>query len=264
MNIRFAEFRDAIAAGAKPLTDPRVRLASDGRYSLVYTPFELVTGTARLAIVGMTPGPEQLEPAYDLVRNGLAMGRPDAEILGAAHDKAAFDGSLRKPLVRMLKHFGIGHILGIRDENDLWKDDARLLHATSIIPHAAFKKGAYFSGGDFNEVLKAPLLRNCFETCFLPTLAMLNPACRFLGLGPMVGEALAWCVKQGALRPEHRLGTLPHPSLRSGSQVSLFLKELRAADLKPKNPVRHWAARLERDYAEVAGNIAAWRREAGG
>lgn len=263
MNIRFPEFRSAIASGANPLTDPRVRMADDGRYSLVYTPFETITRTARLAIVGMTPGPEQLAPAYRIVRNGLAMGRAEYEILAAAHDEAAFDGNLRAPLVRMLKHFGIAKIIGIRDENGLWGGDAALLHATSIIPHAAFKNGAYYSGSKFQEVLKTPLLRTCFETCFVPTLAMMDPACRFIGLGPLVGQALTWCVDRGLLRPEQRLGTLPHPSRQSGSQVALFLKEVTAAELTPKNPVRNRAVRLERDYAEMAANVAYWRLQAG-
>lgn len=264
MKTRFPEFRDAIAAGADPLTESRVRMATDGRYSLVYTPFETVTRTARLAIVGQTPGPEQLQPSYRIVRDAIAANKTEAEVLAAAHDKAAFDGNLRKPLLRMLRHFGFAQVLGIRDEADLWDGESALLHATSIIPHAAFKRGKFFSGSEFSEVWKSPILRNCFETCFVPTLAMLDPACRFIGLGPLVSQALAWCVKQGLLRPEQRIGTLPHPSRHSGSQVAVFLKERTVAELKPKDPVRRgsWAARLDQDYAEMAASVAAWRQKA--
>lgn len=261
MKFQFADFRDAIAAGAGP-NDPRCIVGSDDRFTLVYAPFSYVTRTARLAIVGQTPGPDQLALAYPVVRSKLAMGWSEDDILRVALDGAAFGGDMRDPLLKMLRHFGIGDLIGVADVADLWKPShAHLLHATSVVPHAAFRKksGKRFSDSDFQVILKSPAMQRCFETCFLPQLAELPSDCLFIGLGPLVHKALKWCVEHRHIKAGQLLGGLPHPSRASGNQVSFFLGEIAFDNLTDGNPVKKSAARLTRDYAEFLAKVAAWR-----
>jgi hypothetical protein len=271
MKTRFSDFRDAIAAGTGP-DDPRCVVASDARFTLIYAPFSYVTPTARLAIVGQTSGPSQLALAYPEVRSKLAMGRSENEIVRAALEMAAFGGRMREPLLRMLRHFGIGDLIGVPDVASLWisprgpsreKSNAHLLHSTSIVPHAAFRRstGERFSDNEFQTVLKSPLLRRCFEECFLPQLAELPSGCPVIGLGPLVYEGLKWCVERGHLKSGQLLGGLPHPSTASGKQVGFFLKEIPFEALSSVDRVHRSVARLRRDYDEFLANVEAWRRE---
>jgi hypothetical protein len=56
---------------ADALTD-EFALASDGRVSVYWVPFERLNATARVAIVGLTPGHAQMEIAFSAARDALA------------------------------------------------------------------------------------------------------------------------------------------------------------------------------------------------
>ena len=55
--------------------------------------------TVRVAIVGMTPAPDQLKLACAKVRGISPPGRPKADIYKAAVEAATFGGDLREPLL---------------------------------------------------------------------------------------------------------------------------------------------------------------------
>lgn len=64
-------------------------LGQDGKYKLQYTPFEHVNREARLVIVGITPGNNQLDLAY----------RKAQELLLAGGMKEKFSPRLRKKVL---------------------------------------------------------------------------------------------------------------------------------------------------------------------
>ncbi len=257
----FETYADLLARyGVTGIGMTEFELGIEGKYSLRYIPFEHINKNAKLVIVGITPGPNQLDLAYRTAQKMIRAGKDESETLVEVKKHGAFGSRTMRPnLVKMLNHFGFDRILGIEDINDLWGNQGHLLHSTSVIPHAAFvlKKGKYapFSGY-FDEVIKCDLFRECFLDCFVPSIHEINSEAMYIGLGSCPDEALKWCVSNGYIRAEQVLGSLSHPSTNGGSSVPYFLREKRLEDLKPKDPVRHRTEWLDKAYENMSNSTA--------
>jgi hypothetical protein len=251
------DFKSVIQSGVDPMKSDDTVAAKDGTYKAIYVPFEYVNKSAKLAIVGITPGPNQIAAAYAQTRNLLLRDLPEADVLREAIKAGAFKGGMRDNLITILKHFDLARRLGIEDEATLWTSSAGLLHSTSVVPHAAFKRGQCFNG-PFSEVMRSRLLREIFETCFVPTLSELSAECRFLALGATPLDALKWCADRRIIARDQILGACPHPSPSSGNQVKYFVRAITAADISPLNPVRKRLTRLDTFYTGLKASIEAW------
>jgi hypothetical protein len=251
----FDRFRDLLRAqGTRAAEGSATCLASDGRYELVYMPFHHVNRAAKLAVVGITPGPTQRDLAYASVQESLHLGLPDEEIFARAKESAAFGGPMRKNLIRMLDHFRLPRMLGVADSADLWGKDAHLLESTSVVPHAAFKGGAMFAGS-FQEVMASPVLRACFEADFVLSLGALQPDTLFIALGPTPLAALDWCVQRKLLAAEQVLGAFAHPSAGAGTQIDVYLGARKVEDLHENDPVRRRAPWLRQAYERMNASV---------
>lgn len=236
----FAEFREILRMhGAAAALNVETRIASAARDEVFYVPFESVNADARLVLVGITPGPEQVRLAYKSAQALITEGKSDKAVLAEAKAANTFGGrSMRPNLLRLLRAFRFEALLGLSDAEELWGARADLLHATSVVPHAAFRKGKMFAGS-FEEVLSSSPLRKCFEEDFVSSLKGLAKDAMFVALGPTPLVALDWSVREGYIQADQVLGAFPHPSSSSGSQVAVYLGEKEPNNLKPKDPVRH-------------------------
>jgi hypothetical protein len=243
-------------SGASAVRHPDTLLAKESPYEVFYIPFEHVNRRARLVIVGITPGMNQLEMAYAEAQRLLYLGMSHADILEAVKTLAAFGGEAMRPnLLRMLRHFNFAKMLEISDEADLWDGASALLHSTSVVPHAAFKNGKMFSGS-FDEIIKVGALRERFEKDFVPTLSELADDALYVALGKTPYDALKHCVEMGVVRENQLLGALAHPSRSGGSQVAVYLGEKTLADLDPADPVRGRVEWLTAAYAGMRSAAA--------
>jgi hypothetical protein len=254
-------FRKALLQHGKEAVrtnETRLARSDNGRDELFYVPFEHMNCRARLVIVGITPGPTQLELAYGAAQARLKAGLSDDLVLERAKKEGSFGGDTMRPnLVKMLAFFGIPELLGVGNANDLWGTAWHDLHATSVVPHAAFRNGKPFAG-TFQEVLEVESFRECFERDFAATLPLISGEARYIALGPTPLEALDWCAKHGLLKPEQVLGAFAHPSRNGGSQVAVYLGEKPIKTLSPKDPVRKrpWLVPLAE---RMSRSVAAWR-----
>jgi hypothetical protein len=139
---------------------------------------------------------------------------------------------------------------------ELWEERAHLLHATSVVPHAAFDKGKPFAGS-FGEVQRVEVLRRSFERDFLPTLRHLRRDAYFIGLGPTPAAALSFAANAGLIDGSRILGWLAHPSRTGGSQVKIYLGEKKVEELKERDPVVHRADALVAAAAAMRDRIKA-------
>ena len=254
---RFDDFEPIIRkGGASAVRHPDTLLARESTYEVFYIPFEHVNRRARLVIVGITPGMNQLEMAYAEAQRLLHLGINHAEILEAVKTLAAFGGEAMRPnLLRMLRHFNFAKMLEISDEANLWDGASALLHSTSVVPHAAFKNGKMFSGS-FDEIIKVRALRERFENDFVPTLSELADDALYVALGKTPYDALKHCVGLAVIRENQLLGALAHPSRSGGSQVAVYLGEKTLADLDPADPVRGRVEWLTGAYARMRSATA--------
>lgn len=246
--------RDGAAAAQSSAT----RLGADPirRDEIFYVPFEHMNRNARLVIVGITPGPNQIALAYDAVRAGLNGGLTDEDVLVRAKESGSFGGPQMRPkLLKMLQAFGFPELLGIQDAAELWGSASALLHATSVVPHAAIRSGKPFAGS-FDDVLESPIMKASFERDFAATLPLLSGDALYVALGPTPLDALDWCAAHGLVRRERVMGAFAHPSNNGGSQVAVYLGEKSPGDLHPKDPVRHRVAWLLDAAARMRQSVA--------
>lgn len=242
--------------GQEGVGAPEFSLGKEEKYSLQYIPFEHVNLEAKLVIVGITPGNNQLDLAYQTAQELLKEGRPVEEILTEVKKAGAFGGKSMKPnLLKMLRHFQFEKLLGIDDVESLWGPNAGLLHSTSVVPHAAFKDGERFNGG-FDEIMASPLLKKCFLDCFVPSVREITEKALFVALGPCPQAALAWCIEKGALRQDQMLGSFCHPSSAGGSTTRYYLREVTKVELDPKNPVRTRCEWLDQAYEQMRSSTS--------
>ena len=258
----FERYSPAICRlGTAGANSPELVIENTGRDILRYIPFEHVNADAKLVIVGITPGPNQLRLAYGEVQRLMAVGIPTATLLHEVKKLGAFGGSAMRPnLLRYLRHFKFDKILRIPDVESLWEENAGLFHGTSVIPHAAFtttpEGGESMFAGSFAYLMASPLFRECFMDCFVSTLREINPDALYIGLGDCPEDALQWCVDNGYLHARQFLGSFCHPSTSGGSAPSVYIRDKTLSDLKPTDPVRHRVAKLDRAYARMAGATA--------
>ncbi|ALK96109.1 hypothetical protein AB595_08500 [Massilia sp. WF1] len=223
----FARFRDLILA-----TDPDAvagpdripagfLLASAGRVSAHYIPFDHVNLRARVVVVGISPGFVQWKNAVREARRQLALGMPDHEVLRAAKYTGAFSGAIRPNLVALLDHIGLQHWLGIASCAGLFDTDAHLMHVTGALRQPVFVDGANYNGANPN-MLTTSLLQAQLLEYFGQEAAQLAHAV-FVPLGPKVGLALSWLAQRGIIDEKRILHGLPHPSGANAERIAYFL-----------------------------------------
>jgi hypothetical protein len=247
---QFEHFKSALRS---PGSESRFLLEAEKEYTVYYIPFEHVSVEAQLVLVGITPGPRQIDCSRVSAQRLLARPGPDSNILREIKRSCAFAG-MRERINNMLDHFGIPSCIGIASASLLWDSSFVQFFPTSIIPNAAFEDGQYFNG-PFSAVLNTPLLLRQFKDVFIPSIRSLNRQALYIGLGPVVDKALKWCVSAGVLDERQILGYFPHASASSGSQFAYFLRKKRLGDLKPGDPVRNRAHDLDAAYERIKSNL---------
>lgn len=245
---RFRPVIESLPLGCK--TSERLRVGETARHRLYYVPFEHANLEAKLVVVGITPGPNQLELAIRAVQTSRAL--PAATVQLEVKKQASFGSSTMRPnLLKMLAHFQVRERLGIANETDLWGSAWPMFQATSVVPHAAFDLKTDGSekmfNGKFTDVLSSPLLTRCFEESFLPLVRAMNRSALWVGLGPTPRSALEWCVEKGLLRKE-QVAAFAHPSTSAGSQVNYFVRQRTRDSFDPKDPVLRRCDWLDEAY----------------
>ena len=88
--------------GPEHLCTPTFRLYSDGDTEVFYAPFDSVNMSAKVAVVQITPGFQQMEIAFRSARAALVNGETGVEACRQAKAQASFAGPMRRNLISML------------------------------------------------------------------------------------------------------------------------------------------------------------------
>jgi len=95
--VEFSAFRDSFAAlpsGPLSLDDvqtPQYCVYEGRRIVAFYAPFDYLNRHARVALVGVTPGPTQMLEAFGIMRDALRAGRSDEDALASVKAHASFN-----------------------------------------------------------------------------------------------------------------------------------------------------------------------------
>ncbi len=221
--IRLAEIIARASSGeleADASLGGRLTLSRSNDLTVCYAPFDHIQASAKLVLIGITPGAQQARNALIEFRRKLASGADHRTALGAAKVFASFSGPMRKNLVAMLDHIGVSKWLGVPTTGDVWGARSDLVHFTSALRYPVYKAGKNYSGSP--SMTATPILRDLLERCLSEEARVLAEAV-WVPLGPNATEGVSWMVQKGYLSRQQVLIGLPHPSGANAERIAYFL-----------------------------------------
>ncbi len=178
---------------------------------IYYAPHnEYINPHAKIFIVGITPGFEQMNTAISTARSCLETGCSLEEIKYQCKVQARFSGALRKNLLDLLRQLKLNEFLHIDDVEELFTTHDELLHTLSLIPYPVFVKGKNYTGHQ-PKLLKTPILLKYIEHYFVDELSNLHNVL-IIPLGKSVEEALLYLANHQMINEKQILRGFPHPS----------------------------------------------------
>jgi hypothetical protein len=190
-----------------------------GDLSVYYAPFEYVNPTARLVLVGITPGIQQAENALASARASLTAGVSTSEALRIAKGVASFSGPMRTNLVRCLDAIGLPTALGIESADKLFSENADAVHYTSVLRYPVL-----YRGQNYNRqipIRRSEFLQRWVHCAFATETAPLAHAL-WIPLGDQPAEVMLRLAEQGHVDRKRVLLGVPHPSGANAERVACF------------------------------------------
>jgi hypothetical protein len=232
----FQKFQSVLRSPEPPIVrDPRLLMDQDGALQVYYAPFEYINPTARIVLVGITPGPTQMVNANAEARRVLLAGGSDTESIRTAKQVAAFSGEpMRSNLIKQLNHWGFQRWLGVKDAAEFFEGDQKLLQTTSLLRYPVFLNGDDYRGTP--DMTRHPLLCKQLLSGFVEEVQAL-PNAVFLGLGPAVQKVLDKLVSDHVLPADRVIGGLLHPSGNCTYRINYLIGSRNAPPPHATNPV---------------------------
>lgn len=165
---------------------------------------------AKIFIIGITPGFQQMSKSIAIARKAIEEKLPIEEISYICKREGRFYGIIRKNIIDMLDELELHKVLGMKSCRELFGDKDYLLHTTSIIPFAVFVDEKNYTGHK-PKILRNDLLLKYAKGYFYPQVDTLKHAL-FIPLGKSVEEVLDMLIKAGVLEESQCLRGFPHPS----------------------------------------------------
>lgn len=200
---------------------PDFLLEKDGELAIYYAAHnEYVNAEARLMVIGITPGWQQMERSLYIARQCLLQGLSTEEVARVAKEECRLYGSMRSHLVQMLDELNLHSYLDLPTCAELFRKDCRYLHTTSLIRYPVFRGEANYPGYQ-PKILDSEMLARYVYNSFIPELESLAEPL-VIPLGKAVEQVLLSLIAQGAISRERCLLGFPHPSGANGHRLKQF------------------------------------------
>ncbi|RDY27008.1 hypothetical protein CHL78_011095 [Romboutsia weinsteinii] len=174
-------------------------IEKEGNIEIYYAPHnEYVNPKAKVFIVGITPGFQQMSTAISQARKSLEEGDSIEDIQYKCKVAGRFSGSLRKNIIGMLDEVKLNESLGLDSCKELFEGSDHLLHTISMIPYSVFVKENNYTGYTPKLVKSEFLMKYVYEN---------------------FTEVLEVLVDKGILKDEQILKGFPHPSGANGHRL---------------------------------------------
>ena len=182
------------------VTNKNFLIKRENNIEIYYAPFDYINSKAKIMIVGITPGLQQMIQSFVAVKNGRS--------LKEVKDLSSFKGSMRTTLIKYLDALKINKKLRIKSCESLFNINSRYLHSTSLIKYPVFDKGKNYSG---SNLLKKKILLDFLETYFVKELKKLDKTI-IIPLGNTVSSTIDYLNDEFKLKLKCFLKGFPHPS----------------------------------------------------
>ena len=198
-------------------------IKKDGNTEIYYAPFDYINTKAKVVIVGITPGLQQMLQSYEVINQGKS--------LKEVKDLSSFKGSMRTGLIKYLDELKINDILKIKSCESLFNKNSRYLHTTSLVKYPVFDKGKNYSGAN---ILKKKILLDFIEKNFLEELKTLEKSI-IIPLGNTVSSTIEYLNNKYNLKLRCFLKGFPHPSGANARKNIQFKENKRNMKLLLRN-----------------------------
>lgn len=209
-----------------------------------YAPFDYVNTSAKVIIVGITPGMHQAEVALnEFAGMNTDTTKQDSSMKAVKH-VASFSGPMRNNLIKMLDHIGLNRKLGITSCLTLFDERADLVQFTSALRYPTFIQEKNYNGTP--SFKKIPFLTSILEEVFLQEILSIEGKPLIIPLGPKVEDMLEFIMPNSNIEANQVLSGLPHPSGANAERIAYFLGNKAKEDLSTKtNPHKIDEAKIQ-------------------
>ena len=186
---------------------------------IYYAPHnEYLNDKAKIFIVGITPGFQQMSTAIKTARICIEEGKTLEETKYLCKAAGRFSGSLRKNIINMLDEIKLNEAIGLESCSELFADKDYLLHTVSLIPYSVFVKGKNYTGHTPKLIKSEFLMKYVYEN-FIDEFNSLKDVF-VIPLGTAVEEVLNELINKEILKEEQVLKGFPHPSGANVNRIS--------------------------------------------
>ena len=182
------------------ITNKNFLIKREDNIEIYYAPFDYINSKAKIMIVGITPGLQQMLQSFEAVNEGRS--------LKEVKDLSSFKGSMRTTLIKYLDALNINKKLKIKSCESLFNINSKYLHSTSLIKYPVFDKGRNYSG---SGLLKKKILLDFLEAHFVKELKKLDKTI-IIPLGNTVSSTIDYLNNEFKLNLKCFLKGFPHPS----------------------------------------------------
>lgn len=203
---------------------PELLIEKKDTIEIYYAPHnEYINPKAKVFIIGITPGFQQMSTAIAAARKGLELGEEIEIIQYQCKAAGRFSGPLRKNIISMLDDIGLNTVLKINSCSDLFAKKDYLLHTVSLIPYSVFVNKKNYSGHTPNLIKNEFLMNYVYEN-FIKEYGSLENKEQVLliPLGKAVEEVLARLEAEGRIGKHQILKGFPHPSGANVNRITQF------------------------------------------
>ena len=201
------------------VTNNKFLLNKEGDLEIYYAPFDYVNSKAKIMIVGITPGLQQMLQSFQVINDGKS--------LKEVKDLSSFKGSMRTTLIKYMDALNVNKKLKIKSCESLFDLHSKYLHTTSLVKYPVFDKGRNYSG---SNILKKELLLNFIEKNFLKELKIHQNSI-IIPLGNTVSSTIRYLNEKYNLKLSCFLEGFPHPS-GANARKNIQFKENKSRMLK--------------------------------
>src|SRR3712207_6764948 len=192
------------------------------KMEIYYAPHnEYINQRARIFIIGITPGFQQMNMAIATARKELELNENIKVIQYKCKVSGRFSGSLRKNIISMLNEIELNKILDINSCDELFSNKDYLLHTVSLIPYSVFVNKQNYTGHT-PKLLKNEFLMQYVYDNFVNELQSIKDHKKLLliPLGKAVEEVLCKLQSDGVIDSKQILRRFPHPSGANVNRIS--------------------------------------------
>ena len=234
MSKLFESYSDLIAKlsyqsdTSNPIPELKLWENGDKKLECFYAPFEHVNKSAKIVLIGITPGRTQMNRALSAASQAIGAKTDVNKAILEVKKQGSFSGKMRPNIINTLNKLGYQKKLGISCSSELWGNNNYLVNFCSLLKYPVFINGKDYNGNP--KPIKVLELKNMLVDEFAKDLQLIPEDAELIPLGDLVADVISELdtlnlIPQNINRFEGKIVAPPHPSGANAESISLLLSD---------------------------------------